>query len=109
MHRSGTSEDLNRNKRPFRIDNNNPEFSKSFESLTKKIRHEVMRVQEEILSVDPFPQPNSRLIVRLRGRYKDIYRIVVANKYRYIYRVEGTTIHSWYVGPRTNETYVDIP
>ena len=92
----------------FRIERSNPDFLMSLEALPKKIQREVERVEETQLMIDPFPRPNSKLIVELRGRYRDIYRIIVARKYRYIYRVEGTTIYSRFVSRRGNATYADI-
>lgn len=111
MQNSGKNKTLNNIKKPFSINNRNPEYLKSLDSLPKKIRDEVKRAEEEILSMNPFPKPDSRLIVRLRSksRYKDIYRIVIASKYRYVYRVEGTNIYSRYVRLRTSKTYEDIP
>lgn len=87
------------------------EWVRYLDFLPKNIRDEVRRAKEEILSMNLFPKPDSRLIVRLRSksRYKDIYRIVIASKYRYVYRVEGTTIYSRYVRLRTSKTYEDIP
>jgi mRNA-degrading endonuclease RelE of RelBE toxin-antitoxin system len=81
----------------------------SLEALPIRVRDEVKRTEEQILSINPFPRPGSRLIVELRGPYRDIYRIRIAEKYRYIYRIEGTTIHSWYVRRRGKDTYADIP
>jgi addiction module RelE/StbE family toxin len=93
----------------FRIERSNPDFLKSLQALPKKVREEVKRVEKEELLINPFPRPNDRLIVELRGRYRDIYRIRIAKKYRYVYRVEDTIIYSRYVCRRGNDTYRDIP
>jgi hypothetical protein len=106
---SGKDKTLNNIEKPFSINKRNPEYSKSLESLPKKIRDEVRRIEEQELMVNPFPRPDRRLIVRLesKGKYMDVYRVMVARRYRYVYRVDGTTVHSRYVRLRTNDTYTD--
>lgn len=92
----------------FRIERGNPDFLKSLEALPIKVRNEVKSMEEKELSINPFPRPGSRLIVPIRGKYKDIYRIRVAEKYRYIYHVESLTIYSRYVLLKGKDTYAEF-
>jgi mRNA-degrading endonuclease RelE of RelBE toxin-antitoxin system len=64
--------------------------------------------KEKELLTNPFPRGDNRLIVELRGKYRDIYRIRVAKKYRYVYRVDGTKIYSRYIRRKGKDTYTDI-
>ena len=95
----------------YRINHNNPAFLESLEALSVNARKAVERIERDELLIDPFPRPsNPRLIKLIRWRdYKDIYRIHIIlgpkEKYRYVYRVEGTTIHSWYVKQKGRDTY----
>jgi hypothetical protein len=68
-------------------------------------------VEDQELLTNPFPrqEPYSRLIVELRGPFRDTYRIKVAEKYRYVYRVDGTTIYPYFVRRRGKDTYKNIP
>lgn len=92
----------------FRIERSNPDFLKSLQALPKHLRDEVKRVEEQILLINPFPRPYDRRIVELRGKYRDNYRIKVAKKYRYVYRVDGTTIYSRFIRLRGKDTYADV-
>jgi hypothetical protein len=91
----------------YKIDKSNPDFEKSLKRLPKWVRKEVTRVEEQILLINPFPRPwpNHKLITEIRYQFRDNYETRVADKFRYVYRVQGTIIYAHYVERRGNKTY----